>query len=138
MQIKDLARLTRVPPKTIRFYEKVALLPKPQRRQNGYRHYGEADIDRLRLVAGLRHLDFSLDEIKEILDLRDRKVAPCSTLLSLLQDKANEVSRRIADLKQLEKDIRNLHSAGRRFPTDDVEGKNCVCHLVSDQATHSA
>jgi DNA-binding transcriptional MerR regulator len=135
MQIKDLARLTRVPEKTIRFYEKVALLPKPQRRQNGYRHYAESDVERLRLVAGLRHLDFSLEEIKEILDLRDRKIAPCATLLSLLQEKANEISQRIAELQQLEKDIRRLHSAGQRFPTDDVEGKNCVCHLVSNHTT---
>ena len=74
VQIQELSQITGVPGKTIRFYESTGLLPPPKRRANGYRDYGEADIDRVKLVAGARRLDFSLDDIKEILALRDRRL----------------------------------------------------------------
>ena len=133
MQISELERTTGVPAKTIRYYESVELLPAPRRRPNGYRVYGQADVDRLRLVAGARRLDFSLAEIREILDLRDRGEAPCLTLLQGLADKRAEIERRIAELLRVKKQLAALHRLGMSFPTDDVEGKNCVCHLVSEQ-----
>ena len=129
--MREFVSLTRVPAKTIRYYEQINLLPPPARRQNGYREYSKTDVDRLRLVAGLRRLDFSLDEVKEILDFRDRRLAPCKTLLNLLDKKANEIRHRINELERLDRDIKKLRSLGLKFPTDDVEGKNCVCHLVS-------
>ena len=78
----------------IRFYEEIDLLPSPKRKPNGYREYSEPDVDRLKLVAGARRLDLTLEDIKEILDLRDRQLAPCSVLLDLLDRKANEIHRR--------------------------------------------
>ena len=132
MEMRDIVTITRVPAKTIRYYEQINLLPPPARRQNGYREYSKTDVDRLRLVAGLRRLDFSLDEVKEILDLRDHRLAPCKTLLNLLDKKTNEIRLRISELERLSRDIKKLRSLGLKFPTDDVEGKNCVCHLVSN------
>lgn len=136
MEIRQLSEQTNVPAKTIRFYEEIGLLPSPQRKSNGYREYSEADVDRLKLVAGARRVDLSLEDIKEILDLRDRQLAPCSVLLDLLDRKANEIHRRINELERLERDLKKLHSLGLTFRTDDVEGKNCVCHLVSEQTTN--
>jgi DNA-binding transcriptional MerR regulator len=132
MKISDLAEQTGVPTKTIRYYEDVGLLPAAARQPNGYREYHEVDVDRLRLVAGARRLDFSLAEISEIIDLRDRQIAPCGVLLDLLNQKAEEISQRISELQRIEKDLESLYSVGLTFPTDDVEGKNCVCHLVSE------
>jgi DNA-binding transcriptional MerR regulator len=134
MQINELERFTGVSAKTIRYYEEIALLPQPNRKSNGYRDYSEEDIERLKLVSGARRLDFSLAEIKEILDLRDRGIAPCGVLLDLLDRKANEINQRIAELKDMQNDLVNLYSLGATYPTDDVEGKNCVCHLVKTHA----
>ncbi len=135
MQINELAQATSVPAKTIRYYEEIALLPAPVRQDNGYRQYSEKDIDRLSLVAGARRLDFSLAEIKEILDLRDRNEPPCNTMLDMLRHKSEDIQQRITELQRLEADLEQLYTLGLTFPTDDVEGKNCVCHLVSEQAT---
>jgi len=134
MQINELEKMTGVSAKTIRYYEEIALLPPPNRKPNGYRDYSESDIERLKLVSGARRLDFSLAEIKEILDLRDRDIAPCGVLLELLERKANEINQRIAELKEMQDDLINLYSLGVTYPTDDVEGKNCVCHLVKTHA----
>ena len=134
MQIKELSRRTNLSSKTIRYYEEIGLLPAPRRLPNGYRDYDEVDIERVNFVVGARNLDFSLDDIDEILALRDRREAPCRVVLDLLQQRANEVSQRINELQRLEADLRELHKLGQTFPMDDVDGKNCVCHLVSERA----
>lgn len=134
MEIRQLATRTGTTAKTICYYESIKLLPKPQRQPNGYRVYEEEDVERLKLVLGARHLDISLDDIREILDMRDRREAPCRTLLNLMTQKIAEVSDRIAELQELESELQQLHTLGLTFPMDDVEGKNCVCHLVSEKS----
>lgn len=67
MQIKTLADKTGLSDSTIRYYESIGLLPEPGRLSNGYRDYDESDVARLQFVAGARTLDFSLDDIAEIL-----------------------------------------------------------------------
>lgn len=131
MEIRELAERSGVPAKTIRYYESIGVLPAAQRKPNGYRQYRPADVERLRLVAGARSLGFSLDDIAEILAMRDRGEAPCQTVLDLLEEKARQVAQRIEALQRLEVELRQLHSLGRTFPLDDVEGKACVCHLVA-------
>lgn len=133
MQIKTLADKTALSDSTIRYYESIGLLPEPGRLSNGYRDYDESDVARLQFVAGARTLDFSLDDIAEILALRDRREAPCRVVLTLLQEKEAEISRRIAELKRLRTELQELYTLGQTFPTDDVDGKACVCHLISEQ-----
>ena len=134
MKINELAETTGLSGKTIRYYESIGVLPQPKRLANGYRVYDDSDIDRLRFVIGLRRLDFSLDDITEILAMRDRREAPCRVVLDLLAEKAEEVSQRIKELVHLEAELHQLHAVGLTYPTDDVDGKACVCHLVSSHA----
>lgn len=134
MKIRDVSQMVGVSAKTIRYYEQIGLLPAPARAENNYREYNEQDMNRLRLVAGARRLDLSLDDIQEIIALRDRREAPCRVLLERLERKADEIAERIRELKRLESELRSLHDLGLTFPTDDVDGKNCVCHLVSEHA----
>ena len=134
MQIKELSERTGLAEKTIRYYEEVGVLPPANRRPNGYREYGEADVERVRFAAGLRRLDFSLDDVSEIMTMRDRREAPCRVVLDLLSAKAEVISQRVAELSRLQMELRSLYSLGLTFPTDDVDGKNCVCHLVSEKA----
>ena len=133
MKIKELSQQTGVSAKTIRYYEDIGVLPPPARQPNGYRLYTDADVNRLRLIAGARRLDLSLDEIRELLDMRDHGEAPCKTLLERISAKADEIAERILALQNLENELRQLHALGLTFPTNDVEGKACVCHLVSER-----
>ena len=134
MKINQLANLTGVSPKTIRYYESIGVLPEPNRGPNGYRDYDQADMELLKLVAGARKLEFSLDDVTEIIAMRDRREAPCRVVLDNLAQKADKIAQRIVELHQLERDLRHLHELGKTFPTDDVDGKACVCHLVSEKA----
>ena len=137
MKIQEFAQLTGLSTKTIRYYESIGLLSSPQRAANGYREYVEQHLAQARFVAGARSLDLSLDEIREILDMQDRREAPCRTLLNLIEQKANYIEERIRLLKQVEVDLRGLHKLGLSFPTDDIDGKNCICHLVSEHSNAS-
>ncbi len=134
MRINVYARSTNLSAKAIRYYEEVGLLPPPNRLDNGYRDYDSGDIARARFVAGARSLDFSIDDIREILALRERREAPCRVVLELLLEKADEIGRRIEELQRMEVELRELHCLGQTFPTDDIDGKDCVCHLVSERS----
>ena len=72
MTIGQLASASRVPPRTIRFYEAKRLLPSPRRAPSGYRLYGSDDLKRLRLIRRARSLGFSLTEVGELLRLAPR------------------------------------------------------------------
>ena len=133
MRIQEFSQLSGLSAKTIRYYESIGILPSPPRAPNGYRNYSEKDLERARFVAGIRSLDLSLDEIMELLAMRDRREAPCRTLLDRIEQKANQIEERIQALRQMEVDLRQLHELGLTFPTDDVDGKNCICHLVSER-----
>jgi DNA-binding transcriptional MerR regulator len=88
----------------------------------------------VKFVAASRSLDFSLDDTGEILDLRDQREAPRRVVLDLLQKRADEISRWIAYLQRLETELRELHRLGLTFPTDDVDGKEYVCHRITQRS----
>lgn len=134
MEIRHVVSRTGVSAKTIRYYESIGVLPPPERKLNGYRVYNEADVERIRFVAGVRSLGFSLDDIAEIMALRDRREAPCRFVLDLIDKKAEDIARRITVFVRMEKELRQLYQLGQTFPLDDVDGKACVCHLVSDRS----
>jgi len=134
MEIRELVEKTGVSAKTIRYYEEISLLPPLTRKPNGYRNYSITDVDRLRLVAGARRMDIPIAEIQEILYMRDREEPPCIRLLELIAQKREEIRVRIEQLKQMDAELNVLYDLGMSFPKDDIEGKHCVCHLVSEKA----
>ena len=101
MKIHELSARTGVSQKTIRYYESIDVLPMASRQPNGYRMYTEKDATRLQLVNGARRLGLSLNDIKEVIALRDRGEAPCTVLLAQLMHKADEIAERIVELHAL-------------------------------------
>ncbi len=133
MKIQDFSHQTGLTTKTIRYYESIGILPPPRRAANGYREYDEQNLEHARFVAGARSLELSLAEISEILAMQNRREAPCRTTLNLIKHKADQIAKRILLLQQMEKDMRRLYKLGLTFPTDDIDGKNCICHLVKER-----
>ena len=129
LRIGNLAQASGVPTKTIRFYEEIGLLPPAQRAENGYRLYGGEDVRRLRFIRNARSLGFTLDDLKEVLALRDRGEVPCRYVAHLLEQKVVEIEERIRQLQELQQDLQQLVSQADNLP-DDIEMKRCVCHLI--------
>ncbi len=118
MRIGDLARQTGCPIETIRYYERVGILPEPQRAHNNYRQYGESHRRRLRFVRRCRELGFSLEEIRTLLDMIDGNTQTCAEVAALGQRHINDVRAKIADLKQIESRLSDLvaHCHGANTP----------------------
>lgn len=110
MQIGELARRTATSPKAIRFYESASLLPAPPRASNGYRDYTTADVERLRLLVGLRSLDLPLDRAGELAVLC--AAGHCERVSTELRDliglQRAEIRRRVDDLGHLDERLRTL------------------------------
>ena len=77
MKIGELARAGGVNVETIRYYERIGLLPEPHRTAANYRSYGEAHRLRLAFVRHCRSLDMTLDEIRVLLRFKDQPLADC-------------------------------------------------------------
>lgn len=87
---------------TIRYYEKLKLLPRPKRKQDSkYRIYDEDDLKRLLFIKRAKELGFTLKEIKELLDLRIDSRAKCGDVKHLTEHKLKDVDNRINDLKKI-------------------------------------
>lgn len=129
LSIGQLSQQTGISPQAIRYYERIALLPPPQRAANGYRVYTEADVERLNFIRRARALDFTLDEIDEILAFRERQEPPCSYVLDVMDRRIEEINARIRDLQRLRDEMTELYEAGRLLP-EDVQMRECVCHLI--------
>ena len=71
-QIGEVAEAVALSLRTIRHYEEVGLVQPSGRSAGGFRLYTDDDVERLRLVKHMKPLDFTLDEMRELLDLRDR------------------------------------------------------------------
>lgn len=138
LRIGELARQIGVNARTIRYYEQIELLPRPRREGNGYRVYDQTDAARLQFIRRARALDFALDDIGEILALRERGKAPCLYVLHTIDRKIGAVEQRIADLKRLRQELVELRRAAQDLPVDDVEGKECVCHLIQNRELASS
>lgn len=132
MLIHELAQQTGVSAKTIRYYEDIALLPMPSRHENNYRHYTDADVERLRFVARARSLGFALEDLAKILAARDAGMAPCEHVLATLVEHIEAIDRRIADMIALRDTLGQLYRAGATLPRDDITLEQCVCGLIKN------
>ncbi|GJL51874.1 MAG: MerR family transcriptional regulator [Nitrospirales bacterium] len=95
---------------TIRYYEKIGLLPQPSRSEGGHRLYGADQVKRLIFIRRSRELGFSLDEIRTLLKLVDGKRYTCQKVKRITEKHLEDVGRKISDLKRLQKTLRNISS----------------------------
>jgi Cd(II)/Pb(II)-responsive transcriptional regulator len=110
MKIGELAKSTRTSIESIRFYERAALLPAPQRSDNNYRVYGDEHVERLTFIRHCRSLDMALGEIRSLLRFKEAPQENCEGVNELLDDHIGHVAERIRELKQLEKQLKVLRA----------------------------
>jgi MerR family mercuric resistance operon transcriptional regulator len=102
IQIGDLSRRTRCNIETIRYYERIGLLPQPPRRGR-YRQFTEDDVARLSFVRRARELGFTLQAVQTLLDLAAGEPEACAQARKLAAQHLSEVRGRIADLRRMER-----------------------------------
>ena len=95
---------------TIRYYERESLLPNPPRTSGGHRSYDEGHLKRLTFIRRSRELGFSMAEVRILLALVDGGSYTCGEVRALTIDHADNVRRKIADLRRMEKMLLDISS----------------------------
>ena len=104
--IGALAKSTDTNIETIRYYERVGLLPTPARSAGGYRLYDTAHLKRLNFVRRARALGFSIGEVRTLLRLADEQRRPCAEVRVVANAHLEDVRAKIADLRRMERVLR--------------------------------
>src|SRR5690606_10171413 len=108
MQIGDLSRQAGVNIETIRYYERIGVLPKPARQSNGRRTYRPADAERLGFIRHARDLGFDLANVRVLLALQEQPEASCENASRIAQGQLEEVESRIARLLSLRDELTRM------------------------------
>lgn len=112
--IGAVARATGIKVETIRWYERVGMLPPPERTAGNYRSYGPAHLARLGFIRRARELGFSLDQVRTLLRLADKPEQPCAEVDGVARAHLQLVERKLADLEALRRELAGLiESCGR-------------------------
>ena len=110
MRISELAAATGCHLETIRYYERIALLPEPPR-QGTYRQYGGDDVARLDFIMRCRHLGFSLDETRSLLGLSARRDDSCAAVDVIVQTHLEQIEAKQKALAEMAADLRGMLAA---------------------------
>ncbi|MDX5933838.1 MerR family transcriptional regulator [Acidithiobacillus thiooxidans] len=111
MRIGELGQATCVDPETIRYYERIGLLPAPVRRANGYRAYGLAHLERLAFIRHCRALDMPLADVQRLLHLLDHPLDDCLDVDRLINTHLAHVQGRLQSLQALARRLSNCADA---------------------------
>lgn len=133
IKIGELATRTGATVETIRYYEKERLLPKPARSQGNYRLYNEAHFERLQFILHCRTLDMTLDEVRTLLQYRDKPDENCGEVNVLLDEHIDAVETRMEELIQLKQHLLAL----RQKCASEVLAESCgILHALADNSCH--
>jgi Cu(I)-responsive transcriptional regulator len=129
MNIGELARVTDTKPETIRYYERIGLLPLPPRTDGNYRDYSAKHISRLAFARRARNLGFSIEQVRTLLDLADHKEQSCEAVDTIAREHLVEVKRKLTDLAALRRELESLIGQCRH-------GTIAECRILEALAPH--
>jgi Cu(I)-responsive transcriptional regulator len=108
MNIGELARAAATKAETIRYYERIGLLPPPPRTAGNYRDYSAEHVSRLAFTRRARDLGFSIEQIRALFDLADHKEQSCEAVDAIAHEHLVEVKRKLAYLSALRRELESL------------------------------
>lgn len=112
--IGDLGQLSGVNVETIRYYEKVDLLPAISRASNGYRRYDDTSLERLAFIRRGRELGFTIDEIRELIELAHHPERPCADADRMTRLHLDDIEGKIRDLQRMRRALRQVADCSSR------------------------
>ncbi len=130
--IGEVAQAAGVSVQTVRYYERLGLLPPAQRTDSRYRVFGPGTVDQLRFIRQAQAAGFQLDEIKEILRLKYAGQSPCNCVRELLEQKLDQVEREMAELASFRRELRKTLKRSRNLPRLP-HSASIICPIIQIQ-----
>lgn len=129
LTVSKLAERVGSTPSALRYYERIGLLPEPPRSEGGYRLYDDAAEERVKFIKRAQRFGLRLEEISELLAIRERGQCPCGHTRELLAGRLNEIDQEMAGLTRLRGDIERM--VQDLPPAEESSGWGCEGELVS-------
>lgn len=130
LKIGDLARATDTKVETVRYYERIGLMPPPERTGGNYRSYTTAQLQRLNFIRHARGLGFDISEIRSLLDLADQPDRDCAEADRIATGHLSAVEAKIAQLEVLRAELSRMVGQCRG-------GQVATCRVMEVLADHS-
>jgi DNA-binding transcriptional MerR regulator len=130
LKVGSVAKAAGVGVQTLHYYERVGLLPKPERSAANYRLYSPEAIRRVRFIKKAQVVGLTLEETKRILDLKDHGRAPCAEVVELGEKHFAEINTRLAQLRAYR---RALGRALGEWRKENMTERKCAgefCDLI--------
>ena len=137
LKIGELAKQTNLAVGTLRYYSDIGLLQPLQRGDNGYRYYSQNASKQVEFIKKAQAIGFSLEEIKTILDVRDRGEKPCSLVQGLLDNKIEQLEIQIKRMSLFKHELESYRQNWINNPNPESNSQE-VCPLISSVSLDSA
>jgi Hg(II)-responsive transcriptional regulator len=108
MRIGAAAEQAGVNVQTLRYYERRGLLPPPPRRQSGYREFPDDSVRVVRFIKRAQDLGFSLDEVEELLKLRNEKRRDRTRIRAIAERRVRQIDQKVAELQAMKTALARL------------------------------
>jgi len=129
MKIGELAKATKTKVETVRYYEKIGLLPVPERSAGNYRTYQPSPRARLTFIRHARQLGFTIDDIRSLLDLADHPSRDCIDANRIAAQHLHQVKAKISHLTRLRDELVRISGQCRGGIVAD-------CHVIEALSDH--
>ena len=136
LRIGELAQQTGLSVGNLRYYSDLGVLDPIKRGENGYRYYSLAASQQVEFIKKAQAIGFTLEEIKQILDVRDRGQTPCDLVQTLLDNKIEELEIKIKQMTLFKAEIEQYRS---NWATHSYSPSNAeeICPLIASISLNS-
>ncbi|MEP6585918.1 MAG: heavy metal-responsive transcriptional regulator [Candidatus Udaeobacter sp.] len=130
LKVGAVAKAAGVGMQTLHYYERLELLPQPQRSTANYRLYSSNAIRRVKFIKKAQTIGLTLEETKQILNLKERGRAPCAKVAELGERHLREIDIRLAELRKYRRALAHALSDWRKVDTTERQCAGEFCDLI--------
>lgn len=109
--IGQFAKINGVNVETVRFYERIGLIPQPSKPVKGFRMYSDEEACRIKFIKKAKDLGFTLSEIEQLMSLREKSDDLCSNISLALEKKIEDIERKVESYQNILNLLRRMHDA---------------------------
>ncbi len=135
LKIGELAKQTGLTVGTLRYYSDIGLLQPAQRGDNGYRYYAANASEQVKFIKKAQALGFTLEEIKQILDVRNGGEIPCDLVQSLLENKIEQLAIQIKQMTLFKRELEEYRANWENKSKKTLKQEE-VCPLIDSVPLH--
>ncbi|AFY61063.1 heavy metal-responsive transcriptional regulator [Synechococcus sp. PCC 6312] len=128
LKIGDVAKQSGVSVPTLRYYETLGLISPAERGDNGYRYYSPSVVSQVAFIKKAQALGLALDEIRQILNVRDRGELPCEMVQSLLTQKIQQLNTQISQMQMFKQELEAYQTQWQNITPQLTDAE--ICPLI--------